>query len=107
MPQKTLFNKVKKKIQKQKPKSASRHGKTPKTKQGNLIRAPKKAALIAAFKESKQLTAFVNSKNEGTAAQKVVNDGSKFGIFKAPPPIIATAQQRQEKKEKKLVKDDF
>eukprot|EP01024_Parvocaulis_polyphysoides_P017742 TRINITY_DN17834_c0_g3_i1.p2 TRINITY_DN17834_c0_g3~~TRINITY_DN17834_c0_g3_i1.p2 ORF type:complete len:104 (-),score=16.80 TRINITY_DN17834_c0_g3_i1:546-857(-) len=103
MPQKTLYNKVKKTIQKTG--AANRHGKTPRIRKGKFVKVPKKAALLAAFKESKDLTAFVDSKNEGGAAAKVENDGAKFSIFKAPP-VMASAQYKQEKK-KQSVKDDF
>ncbi|KAF8072538.1 hypothetical protein HT031_000198 [Scenedesmus sp. PABB004] len=93
MPQKPL--KVGKKIAKAP--AANRHGKTPKMKKGKFDLKPKKAALVAKWKDEKDLTKMINANNESNAAAKAQQSGGHLTVVKAAP-VLAPADAKQKAK---------
>ncbi|CAL8470878.1 g10420 [Coccomyxa elongata] len=83
MPQKALFNKVRK--SQGKSLAANRHGKVVKQKKGNFVLQPKKESARKVLEEGKELTKAINHKNEEAAAGKAEQSGGRLGVVKAPP----------------------
>lgn len=92
MPQKPL-SKPGKKIEKKT--AANRHGKSPQTRKGKLDKPPKKLALLAQLRESKELSKEINAKNEAEFAGKAELGGGKLSMIKTLPPVLAPADQRK------------
>ncbi|KAK9904149.1 hypothetical protein WJX75_005438 [Coccomyxa subellipsoidea] len=83
MPQKALFNKVRK--SQGKSLAANRHGKVVKHKKGNFVLLPKRDSAKKILNDGKELTKAINHKNEEAAAGKAEQSGGRLGIVKAPP----------------------
>jgi hypothetical protein len=76
MAQKSLFKKNKKSAPKAV--AANRHGKGAVTKKGKLNKPPKKASLVKAFEESKEISAAINARNLKLSSSKVAATGRRL-----------------------------
>lgn len=101
MPQKPLKpsgGKVSKPGKKQQ-QAGNRHGKAPQMKKGRVAITPRDPKLLAAYKDARELTKAINSKNEQQAAAKATAGGGRLAVLKkAAPPVLDSKDRRQKAK---------
>eukprot|EP00244_Chara_vulgaris_P007248 TRINITY_DN2724_c0_g1_i1.p1 TRINITY_DN2724_c0_g1~~TRINITY_DN2724_c0_g1_i1.p1 ORF type:complete len:106 (-),score=37.66 TRINITY_DN2724_c0_g1_i1:68-385(-) len=95
MTQKNLL-KGKKKPGKGKEEAANRHGKPLRTRKGKQVKPPKKKTdELAAMKE---LSQFINEKNEKNAAALAMKQGAPLKFVQAPPDGEVIGKKAKKKK---------
>lgn len=61
---------------------------------GKFDLAPKKKAARQQYEMEKDMTKFINAKNESRAAGLAEGAGGRLAVVKAPPPVLATADAK-------------